>query len=163
MNILSPPAEVVFGKWNDRLLKESEAIKLSKEMQRTKFAPFARGNLLPLIISKEQVGESCLQKAPNVENAPIFELTEQATSSGMKLFFAGGRHRKRATEILQANSLKQITDLEERITQLKESSKKVPESKLRHLEALLEEEKAVSERIGIWGIIVYDEGEESSL
>ena len=160
MNVLSPPADMVFGSWNNRPLKETEAMKLAKQMRDTKFAPFARANLLPLIISRDHVEESCLQKEVNVEMAPMLELTEQAMLAGTKFQFAGGRHRKRATEILRSKSVNKVTNLEEKIAQLKESSKTIKESKLHHLEGLLKDERDINAKIGIWGIIIYDKGEE---
>jgi uncharacterized protein YbaP (TraB family) len=158
IDVLNPPAEMVFGTWNHRPLNEKEAAKLAKEMEATKFSPFALANLLPLVISPELLDPSCIKMDPNVEAAPMLKLTEEAKAAGTKLQFAGGRHRRRATELLRLNSNKRIADLEQTINDARES-KKVKEETMRSMERMMEEEKAVKESVGVWGVIVYNAGE----
>jgi hypothetical protein len=156
---------MVFGTWNHRELKEKEAKKLAKEMTITKFSPFASSNLLPLIISGDSLDPSCRQIHPSAEAAPMLELTEAAKEDGTKLLFAGGRHRQRATEILHENSKEMVGMLEERITEMKEALKKGLREgtveKIENLERMLNEEREFKERVGIWGVIAYDAGEQS--
>lgn len=91
------------------------------------------------------------------------ELTAEAKAAKDKLVFAGGRHRKRATEILYENSKEMISKLEDQIARLKESTngnREAIEKKIQNKEKMLDNEIALKERLSIWGIIVYDEGEE---
>jgi hypothetical protein len=159
MNIFDPPAEIVFGTWNQRELVEKEAMKLATEMTATKFSPFGMANLLPLVINKNALEASCMKTDANVEAAPMLELTEAAKAAGTKLLFAGGRHRKRATEILLQKSKTAIAEIEELISKTKETTKKGKEDKVANLEGMLEREKELKGVLGVWGIIVYDEGE----
>lgn len=61
MDILNPPTPMIFGMWNKRLVVEKEAQRLAKEMTNTKFCPFATANLLPLIIKRNALDDSCIQ------------------------------------------------------------------------------------------------------
>jgi hypothetical protein len=162
INVLDPPAQMVFGTWNRRELREKEAKKLAKEMTVTKFSPFASSNILPLVISGDCLDPSCRQTNPNVELAPMLELTEAAKEAGTKLLFAGGHHRRRATEILYENSKEMVGKLEEKISEMKAAMKKGArqgtEEKIQDLEQMLKEEQILKEKLGIWGVIAYEAG-----
>jgi hypothetical protein len=163
INVLDPPAEMIFGTWNHRPLDEAQALNLAKDIIDTAFSPFAPGNLLPLIISRDALVGSCLKVDPNIEGAPMLELTEAAKEAGTKLLFAGGRHRKRATEILHDKSMTRIAKLEKEISKQSESSNKLAEVTKRNLERMLKEENELKAKLGIWGVIVYDKGEKRKI
>jgi hypothetical protein len=164
IDIQNPPAPIDFGEWNKRSLDEKEAKKLASEMIKSRFGPFAYGNMLPLIIKREKLDPSCIKKTLDAEAAPLLRLTEEALEEGITLQLAGGRHRLRATEILRERSLKMIGALENKIAALKEAEKKgKKEGVIGHLERMHAEERALYCRLGVWGVIVYDEGESKQM
>jgi hypothetical protein len=163
INVFDPPAPIVFGTWNQREMKESEAKILANEMMSTKFSPFASGNLLPLIIRRDGLDPTCFITDLNAENAPLLQLSQQAKKEGKTLCFAGGRHRQRATAIIQERSKAKIANLEEKVSnmreQMQENVREGMEKKLREMERDHVAEKEFYERLGLWGVIAYDAGE----
>jgi hypothetical protein len=168
IDMIAPPAPIVFGTWNDRALNEKQAKLLATEITNTMFRPFATANLLPLILRRDAIEASCISLNPNAEAALMLELTEDAIASGTQLLFAGGRHRQRATQILQGKSRDMIQKLKDDVSDLKKLEKGDGEEgkrregyqeKLRGLERMLAEEMALEKRIGVWGVVVYDAGE----
>jgi hypothetical protein len=167
VDMLQPPAPIVFGTWNDRALNEKQAKLLANEITNTMFRPFATSNLLPLILPRDALDATCISLNPNAEAAPMLQLTQAAMDSGTKLLFAGGRHRQRATAILRGKSTEMIQKLKDDISDLKKLEKGDGEvgkrregyqDKLRGLERMLTEELALAQKIGIWGVVVYDAG-----
>jgi hypothetical protein len=163
LDVLDPPVPLEFGKWNNRLLDEKQAKKLAKEMTDRGMRPFGQGNLLPLVISRDKLEEGCIHMNPNAEAAPMLELTDEVIEEGTTLMMAGGRHRQRATEILKAQSDTMIENLEAEIERLEEGLEKSrarakDEEVIRKLAEILAEERVVNEKVGIWGIVVYDAG-----
>jgi hypothetical protein len=157
INILKPPVPMVFGTWNQRPLRESEAKKLAKEMEFTKFSPFNQSNLLPLIISPMALQPSCVHKDLDAESAPLLELTEEVIAKGQKLQFAGGRHRLRATQLLHEKAQGKLSKLQDKLNKLRDAEGK--EDKVESVEQLLQKEQEAMEQLGLWGVLVYDEGE----
>jgi hypothetical protein len=168
IDILQPPAPLKFGTWNDRPLLEKQAKTFATQISNTSFRPFAHGNLLPLVIGREYVDSSCVEMNPNAAEAPFLKLTSVAVrDKKFELQFAGGRHRRRATELLREQSKARITKLRDGIaearTKIKEGEEKNKrvdkwEEKVRALERSLGEEKNLEETISIWGVILYDAG-----
>ncbi|KAM6491896.1 hypothetical protein JOM56_012534 [Amanita muscaria] len=114
INLLDPPAKLKFGTWNKRKLVEKRVNTLATEIM-TSFRPFAMTSLLPLILPTEAVDPSCINNNLNSENTPFLKLTSKALSSGMKLQFAGGNHRLRATHIVRDRLVKKIRVWKEQI------------------------------------------------
>jgi hypothetical protein len=158
INIFDPPAPICFGEWNQRPLSEKEAKKLVKEMVNTRFSPFAYANAMPLIMPGNYIDKSCIRIMPDIEGAPMLELTEEAKEKGQKLVFAGGRHRQRATQILVENSAAMIKSLEKKIADLKKSAGEGMEERVKILQRMLNDENNLKEKLGLWGVIVYEEG-----
>jgi len=74
INLFEPPAPIVFGKYNKRPLVEAKARSFAVNIGGTNVRPFAWGNMLPLVISKDDVEKECIQLKPNVEKAPFLKL-----------------------------------------------------------------------------------------
>lgn len=167
VNILDPPVDILFGEWNTRLPVDSKARDLAKSIIEQKFRPFASDSLLPLVIPKESIDARSIHRTPNIEDAPMLQLTEEARHSGMVLKFAGGRHRHMATKIIKSASEEKVKKYREEIEELRKKAEKAKEgsvaaenlgSKLRLREAQIEMEKELQGKIGIWGIALYEEG-----
>jgi hypothetical protein len=163
INVFDPPAEIVFGKWNDRHLKESEAVRLLQSITETKFSPFAAANHLPLILPRYALDPMCMKTNPNVEEAAFLSLTDDARKKRVKLTFAGGRHRQWVSYLLRERCDKEIEKLTKLIADLKKKAMnkgKAPSvEKIQRWEKMVNEEKVLRERVGIWGVTVYDWGE----
>jgi hypothetical protein len=168
LDILKPPAALKFGTWNNRPLQEKQAKLFAMQIGNTSFRPFAQGNLLPLIIDKRHVDPECIRMNPSTEIAPFLKLSAEAMGDpDFELRLAGGRHRRRATEILREQSKTRVTKLRDGIADAKGKLKDLEgkktrtekmEEKIRGMEKVLEEEKRVEETISIWGVILYEAG-----
>ena len=169
VNLFSPPAPIVFGRYNKRPLVEAKARSFAVNVGATNVRPFARGNMLPLVISKSDIEEECYQVKPNVERAPFLKLkAEVGGRSGYGLKFAGGRHRYRAMEMLREKSREIVTSLKDKIGETQSVMKKTEGEGKRHanavekigeLEQRLKAEMEVEENLSVWGVILYEEGE----
>ena len=167
LNLFKPPAPLRFGLYNKRELMESQAKKFAMTMGAVR--PFARGNMLPIVIAKEDVEEECYRLIPNVEKAPFLKLKPGvAERKGYQLKFAGGRHRYRAMELLVQKSKDTLKDLQSKITETDKKMKeeKTGENKREALEKKKEElqeqqraERGVENMLSVWGVVLYEESE----
>jgi hypothetical protein len=169
MNIFKPPAKIVFGTWNRRVLVESRAKTFAQNIGYKSVRPFGLGNLLPLVIDKKYVDPACLSMNPDTEKAPFLKLTTEAQDMpNFELRFAGGQHRYRAMEILREKSIATVTMLKDRISdeqaaleglEAEDKKRATLIKKIEDLESLLETEMGVERIVSVWGVIVYDAGE----
>jgi hypothetical protein len=171
IDLFHPPLEVIFGKWNTREEVDSKARELAKAIVDQKFRPFASDSLLPLVLDKSAIEPSSIYTTANVEDAPMLQLTEAAVQSGMGLTFAGGRHRRRAAQIIKEASMEKAKKYQEEIDEQKKKLEKVkPGSvaadtitkRVRMREAQITMENDIQNKIGIWGVAVYDRGESKT-
>jgi hypothetical protein len=142
IDLFSPPAPIIFGRYNKRPLVEAKARSFAINVGGTNVRPFARNNMLPLVISKADVEAECYQ--------------------------LGGRHRYRAMEILREKSAEIVTTLKDKLADTRRGMKKMEGQGKRHanavekieeLEKRLKAEKEVEENLSVWGVILYEEGE----
>jgi len=164
VDLFSPPAPLVFGLYNKRPLVESQAKKFAMSVGSTNVRPFARNNMLPLVISKEDVEGECYELNPNVEQAPYLKLKKEV--AGLK--FAGGRHRYRAMEILREKSKDLVVRLRDKLTEAQRALGETEvggkkhgnlQAKINEIEDLLKVEKEVKQNVSVWGVVLYDESE----
>lgn len=169
VNLFEPPAPLVFGQFNKRPLVEARAKKFAGNIGSTNVRPFARNNMLPLVISKDDVEEECYQLQPNVEKAPYLKLKAEVVKRPQYgLNFAGGRHRHRAMEILRAQSKELVTKLRDKLTEARGALADTEfggkrhenlERKIEELEEMLKVEREVETNLSVWGVVLYDAGE----
>jgi hypothetical protein len=168
MNIIKPPAEIVFGEWNARDAVEHKANTLAKSITEQKFRPHASDSLLPLIIEEKYINPTSIHRTPNVEEAPMLTLTAEALEQGIKLQFGGGRHRRRATEIIIETSQEKVKKYSDELEELRGREENVKEGsaladtlakKIRTREAQIVMEKDVIEKMQVWGVAIYKAGE----
>ena len=168
IDIRNPPAEIVFGKWNDRALNQLQAKQLALDIKKNDFRPFTSKNLLPLIVPRAALDPECIHPQLDASNAPFINLTPDAIRTGVQLTFAGGRHRHEASRIIQAEVKETIEALQDNIEELErkigvaEEKKKSTAKMEKTLEAYnkeLEGQEEWQKKAGIWGVIIYDEGE----
>ena len=166
LNLFDPPAPLVFGTFNKRPLVESQAKKFAANMGPVR--PFARSNMLPLVIAKEDVDEGCYKLSPNVEKAPFLKLKAGvAERIGYGLKLAGGRHRHRAMQLKRDDSKEVMTKIRDRLTEARDALKegkggaknqKTLQKNIEEMEQQLEEEREVEKILSVWGVVLYEEG-----
>ena len=169
VNLFEPPARLVFGTFNKRPLVESRAKQFATTIGSTNVRPFARNNMLPLVISKDDVEAECFELKPNVEKAPYLKLRAGVVSGGeYGLKFAGGRHRYRAMELLRGKSKDIVTDLRDKIAEWRNALREMEvngkqyvtlKGKIEETEEKLRVEKEVEQNLSVWGVVLYDESE----
>jgi len=168
VDLFNPPAPLHFGLFNKRPLVEAQAKKFAMTVGSTNVRPFGRNNLLPLVISKEDVEAESYDLKANVEKAPMLKLKAEVVGRadyGLKL--AGGRHRHRAMQMLREKSKELVIKLRDKLTEAQrglgesEAGGKKHEklkAKIEELEELLNVEKEVEKNVSVWGVILYDLG-----
>jgi len=143
---------------------EERAKKFATTIGSTNVRPFTWNNMLPLVISKDNVDKECYELNPNVEKAPFLKLKGEV--GGLR--FAGGRHHHRAMEILREKSKDVVTGLRDKLSEARrmlegtEAGGKKHEklqARIKDLLQTLEVEKEVEMNLSVWGIVLYDEGE----
>jgi hypothetical protein len=167
INLFQPPAKIVFGEWNKRPAVESKARELAKSIIEQRFRPFASDSLLPLIIDKTAIEPNSIYTTPNVEDAPMLQLTETSVRNGVQLPLGGGRHRLRAAQIIKEMAEEKVKTYQEDIEELKKKAAKAKEGsvlaeslakRIRMREVQIKMERDIQAKIAIWGIAVYDQG-----
>jgi hypothetical protein len=148
-----------------------KARELAKHMMEYKFQLFMSDSLLPLIIPKSAIEPGSIHPTANIEDAPMLQLTAAALERGILLELAGGRHHKHASEIIKKMSeertkkyREEIEDLKTRLEKAKEGSLMAENlaKKVRLWEAQIKMEIALQKTIGIWGVVLYDEGRHTN-
>lgn len=149
LDITNPIRPLNFGRWNDRKMVESKAAALHAEMKATSFSTTKYENMIPIIMKKEYLAESCINtNIKNTKLAPKLVLSEKGEEM-REIYAAGGRHRRQAARI-------EVTALTDKIEAAREKMGDGTdgmglEERIRELE---NQRQAVSE----WGVIIYDEG-----
>jgi hypothetical protein len=98
----------------------------------------------------------------------MLQLTETSVRNGVQLPLAGGRHRLRAALIIKEMSEEKLKTYQEDIEELKKKAGKTKEGsavadsiakRIRMQEVQITMERDIQEKIAIWGVAVYDQGE----
>jgi len=169
INLFELPVLIVFGKYNKHPLVEVKARSFAVNIGGMNVQPFVWANMLPLVISKDDVEKECIQLKPNVEKAPFLKLkVDLAVRPDYGLKFVGGQHRYWAMEILKEKSEEIVRMLKDKLVEVENGLKKLEGQGKRHANALekIEElknsvkvEQEVAATVSVWGVVLYDEGE----
>ena len=101
VNLFEPPVQLKFREYNKQPLVDMWAKKFAASIWSTNVRLFVWNNMLPLVISKDDIEAECYELNPNVEKAPMLKLKAGVVEKGgYGLKFAGGQHRHQAMEIL---------------------------------------------------------------
>jgi len=167
VNLFKPPAPLKFREYNKQPLVEMRVKKFVVSIGSTNVHPFAQNNMLPLVISKDDVEAECYELNLNVEKAPMLKLKAGVVEKGgYGLKFAGGWHHHQAMEILQEKSKDVVTGLWDKFadkqkvlgeTEVGGKKRGMLEEKIEELEAKLKGEKEVEMNISVWGMVLYEE------
>src|SRR5271169_1923566 len=119
IDLLDPPKPIRLGKWNARALKESEAIKLKTQMLMDDIRPFQFENLLRCVIDPKFVDPACVQPSilGGIHGAPALKLSAEGERTLATIDLVGGRHRKRAINLIKL-------EREDALNQMRESLKR---------------------------------------
>lgn len=169
MDILAPVLPLTFGAFNNRPLNEKQATMLLDSMRREGFSPFKFQNMIPLVLERDAIDPKCLHATMHdLDSAPMLQLSAAGKAAGM-IIAAGGRHRLRAIEMEREHFLDRVEQLKTRIEQVEKAKPEETErvgdrqEKVNKLKERLMEAEERLEKVGIWGVIVYDAGELSDI
>jgi hypothetical protein len=159
IDIFDTPKPIKLGQWNPRELKETEAVKLKKSMEADDIRPFRFENMFNLIIDKRFVDPACMNTKIDGGNqdAPLLKLSEEGLAKAEVLYFAGGRHRIRAVQILKNERNEKLKQMQEQFR--KEKKDGGNEKAIEKMEQAIKEQAAFISRLGKWGVILYDAGQ----
>jgi hypothetical protein len=167
VDIFNPPKPILLGKWNPRVLKESEAVKLKTEMLSEEIRPFQFEHLLKCIIDPKHVDPACVSASilGGLHESPVLKLSEAGENELATIDLAGGRHRKRALELIKAEREDKLKYLQDSLVKEEQKAAKTGEDSqaLQALEQTIEDETSAIAGLGRWGVILYDAGERSIL
>lgn len=167
IDIFAPPKPILLGKWNPRALKESEAVKLKTEMISEEIRPFQFENLLKCIIDPKHVDPACVSASilRGLHEAPVLKLSEVGENELETIDLAGGRHRKRALELIKAERQDKLKRLKESLVKEEQKAQKTgaDSEAVEVLSQKIEDETSYIAGLGRWGVILYEAGEYSIL
>lgn len=161
INLFDTPKEIHFGKWNSRPLVDVEWKKLKEAMTMQGIKSCSPEHMMPLIISPRHVEASCIETNLNGYEGKMLVLSAEGEREVKKLQMAGGRHRLAAIKSIKEDKDKELlklTDARDKLSKRKVSKPDAVAKKMEEYEkkiAVLEEEIS---KIGIWGVILYNEG-----
>jgi hypothetical protein len=166
INLFNPPKEINFGKWNTRPLVPLEWKKLKASMTAQGIKSFSTEHMMPLVIKRKYIDMSCVDNKASGYEAKTLELSEEGKQPGVvvKLEMAGGRHRMAALKSIKEDKEKDLAKLKKqhlglskrRFTKDDAVAKKMQD--LKDYEERMASLKEEISKIGLWGVIVYDEG-----
>jgi hypothetical protein len=165
IDIFNPPKEIVFGRWNPRALKETEANKLKQQFLLDEIRPFRFENMFNIVVDKRFIDPSTisLKIDGGNQNAPMLKLSVEGIASLSHLDFAGGRHRLRAMQMVKTERMDKLKKLQDQVRKLKDRNANKGEErdgeKISRLEATIKEESLYLSKFGKWGVMLYDSGE----
>ncbi|KAF8872026.1 hypothetical protein BD779DRAFT_1679979 [Infundibulicybe gibba] len=133
MDIVNPMKPLNFGRWNDREMKESQALILHASMKASSFSTTKFENMIPLIMNIASLDESCINTdIKGIKLAPRLVLSEKGNEL-REIFAAGGRHRRQAARI-EARALTDKINIMRKSMQDDGDGSSATEEKIRELE-----------------------------
>lgn len=153
IDIFNSPKPIELGMWNTRALKEREAVKLKNKMLENSIRSFSYENLFHCIVDRQYIDPRCINGTLSMagHEAPPLKLTDEGRAKLKSLWFAGGRHRIRATELLKEERQGKLEKMKQALIREQGKGEKVAV-----LEKEIEDETKSIARLGFWGIILYD-------
>lgn len=164
IDIFNPPKPIVFGRWNPRPLRDSEANKLKNQLLIDEIRPFRFENMFNLIIDKRFIEADTISQTIDGgnQNAPMLKLSVEGIAALQQLDFAGGRHRVRAMEMIKAERSDKLKKFQDQLRKFKDKAEDTGEDrdaeKISQLELTIKEESTYLAKFGKWGVMLYDSG-----
>ena len=164
IDLFNPPLEIHFGKWNSRPVSTTEWMKLKAAMTLQDIKPFTPENMMPLVISPRHVDTSCVENNLNGYKAKTLMLSEEGKREMKKLLMAGGRHRMAAIQSIKEDKDNELAMMTAELDKLKGKNVTQPKAVAKKLANVEEKEKKIAalkeeiSKLGIWGVILYDQG-----
>jgi hypothetical protein len=161
IDILKIQSSLMFGRYNDRPQVEREVSKLLASFKKEGILAMREDTAIPIIVSSTRL-KSGFQLAPNFneeEEVPQLQLKDPRT-----IVVASGQHRVAALKKYSKNVKDEIASIEKRRHKISEMKKPTEEhiAEYNCLHSKLGELQGVLVLMGKWGIIVYNEGKQSS-
>jgi hypothetical protein len=160
INVLQMENALVFGRYNDRPLKESEVNKMITSFEKHGMQWTKSENALAIVIEPARLAPE--QDLEGAWNSPD-TLNSVAFADTKPIHLASGQHRVAALKKMLKKYTKEEGNLDKRLLKLQD---KDPLGGLSEEDALEQEElqkrlefvKGQIEEMGQWGVIVYDIG-----
>jgi hypothetical protein len=158
----TPPAKLIFGKWNNRPVTEKHVKQLLGSMKKQGVRAFNPANRIPLIVEKGDLASNCVTRDTTLgSEVPMLELSEAGKGKG-GISAAGGQHRWYAWKMAFDQGRSNIQKIEGQLSGLRNKALKGDKSKanrtlqIEKLEGDIASEKAFMDAISVWGTVAYD-------
>jgi hypothetical protein len=158
INILEPGNDLKFGRYNDRPLKTSEVNKMITSFEKHGMQWMKKENAVAMVIERTQLEDD--QDLNRAWGSPE-TLTTIRFKDRKPIHLASGQHRVAALNKMSEKYKAEKESLEKRRLRSEDKDELDSDEVAEHkaMGEKLEKVKGHLERIGQWGVIVYDIGE----
>ncbi|KAF8322968.1 hypothetical protein F5887DRAFT_1086906 [Amanita rubescens] len=163
INLFNAPMEIHFGNWNTRPLVALEWKKLKASMTAQGIKSFSNEHMMPLVIKRRHVDPSCVDNNVSGYAAKTLALSEEGKQEVKRLEMAGGRHRLAAVKSIKQDKEQDVAKLKKQHQILSKKRAVKDDAVTKKLQNLKDYEEKIAKleeeisKIGLWGVIVYDE------
>jgi hypothetical protein len=157
VNLLMMENPMTFGKYNNRLEKDVERVKLIGSFKASGIVSMREMSAIPIMIAVGRLksGLTLVQDFSDPDMVPQLELQDVDA-----IMVASGQHRVSALKQYHKGLEEELTALEGRCVKISESPKALMQETIEEYEGLWVEIgmlKGQLDGMGKWGVIVYDE------
>lgn len=169
VNILDPPKPLLLGRWNPRELDPKQWRRLKQSMLDQDLKPFNFENMIPIVIERRHVDDTCITTTANPSTAPLLKLSDEGERDLKELVLAGGRHRIQAVKSIRDDRQAELKKLQEKLRKLqkrdpkREGAKEKLDVEVDRLEEEIDDLRRYISTLGPWGVMLYEEGKSQLL
>jgi len=160
INILTIPNNLIFARYNERPEKESETNKMVTSFEHHGIQSLKEANALCLIVERSRLASGQTFDGQWTKEESLKEVQFNDTEG---IVVASGQHRVAALKKMNKNTLDELSALVKRNTKLTEMEEPSEEhiEEQQDIRDQIAEAKGKLQRLGKWGVILYDECELS--
>lgn len=162
VDLLNPIRPIEQGSFNTRPLSQNAIAQLVKNMKMQGVRRHLYSTAIPILAKRHYIDQSSIFKdVTKIQSAPALKLTPEGEKKVKMFYAAGGNHRTEAVKVLAGEEKENIQKLKVAIKKIENKGEKTKsvQVKLEQLHQQLEESERKLAGMGLWTVLLYDEGE----
>lgn len=163
ITVFKPVKPLEPGPWNPRPVNDSEWRKLKAAMKEHGIKPFKMETMIPIVIKPSYIDPDCISNGMDGQKARELKLSIEGKKRLKRLVYAGGRHRLAAVKSIREDLEKEVKNLKPAVKKLQSKNASELDAAKKELVANLKAAEAELADLGQWGVILYDQGESSTV
>lgn len=160
INILTPPKDLSFGRYNKRPINDNMVKALEKRFQTSEFDPRNPNSMIPIMLDRSQLDSNCINNDATLGVAAKWLQLAEGTT--LKMITAlGGNHRQTAIQNIVDRLTSEDKKLKDRIENLgRKSQTPSVKEEIKGYEVKKEKLNEDIAKFSTWGAVVFDESME---